>query len=127
MLELGNNTSEILDGADNIGVFLEYPDKRVYYFNTIPSVAIIGTNATFTQVVVGVFSALNVLIADELKPGAYFPEDLFDTCYRHFMFDNMRVQEFVFKRGENGHLKLTSFNPMLKSRRTDHYRHLYII
>ena len=127
MLELGNNTSEILDGADNIGVFLEYPDKRVYYFNTIPSVAIIGTNATFTQVVVGVFSALNVLIADELKPGAYFPEDLFDTCYRHFMFDNMRVQEFVFKKGENGHLKLSSFNPMLKSRRTDHYRHLYII
>ncbi|RJQ35069.1 hypothetical protein C4556_00965 [Candidatus Parcubacteria bacterium] len=126
-LELGNNTSEMLDGADNIGVALEYKDKRVYYFNTIPSVAIIGTNATFTQVIVGVFAALNVLISDELQPGAYFPEDLFDTCYRHFVFDNMRVQEFVFQKGRNEHLKLKSFNPMLKSHKTDHYRHLYII
>ncbi len=126
-LELGNNTSEILDGSDSIGVILEYKDKRVYYFNTVPSIAIIGTNATYTQVVVGVFAALNVLISDELKPGAYFPEDLFDTCYRHFMFDNMRVQEFVFHKDGSGHLKLASFNPMLKSRKTEHYKHLYII
>ncbi len=126
-LELGDNTHEILDGADNIGVILDYDDKKVYYFNTISNTAVIGTNATYTQVVVGIFSALSVLIFDELKPGAYFPEDLFDTCYRHFMFDNLRVQEFVFEKQDSGHLKLSSFNPMIKNRQTESYRHLYII
>lgn len=126
-LELGDNTNEILDGADSIGVILEYKDKRVYFFNTIPSIAIIGTNATFTQVVVGVFSALLTLLSDTLEPRAYFPEDLWDTFYRHFMFDNMRVQEFVFERQTGGGLKLEYFNPMIKTRKKEGYEHIYVI
>lgn len=124
-LELGDNTHRILDGADSIGVILEYEHKKVYYFNTIPSVAIIGTNATYTQVVIGILSALHVLMFDSLEPKAYFPEDLYDTCYKNFMFDNLRVQEFVFEKSK-GHLKLSSFNPMIKSHRKG-YEHDYVI
>jgi len=71
-LELGDNTNAILDGADSIGVLMDYHDKRVYYFNTVPNVAVIGTNATYTQVIVGIFSAIFTLIFDKLKPGIYF-------------------------------------------------------
>lgn len=125
-LELGDNTNIILDGADSIGMILEYEDKRVYYFNTVPSVALIGTNATYTQVVIGIFSALCVLLFDSLELKAYFPEDLFHTRYRYFMFDNLRVQEFVFKK-HDGHLKLESYHPMIKVRRTQGYEHMYVI
>lgn len=125
-LELGDNTHEILDGADNIGVILEYNDKRVYYFNTVPNVAIIGTNATYTQVIVGIFAAIFTLLFDKLKPGAYFVEDLYDTHFRYFMFDNMRIQEFVFKK-KNNRLKMSSYNPMIKIKRQDKFGHFYII
>ncbi len=125
-LELGDNTNEVLDGADSIGVMLRYKDRRVYYFNTISSVAVIGTNATYTQVVIGIMSGLHALLNDPLKPGVHFPEELYHTSYRHFMFDNMRVQEFVFDKQESGHLKLTSFDPMIKTSRKG-YVHDYII
>lgn len=119
------NVSKILEGADNIGVILDYPDKKVYYFNTIPNVAVIGTNATYTQVVIGIFAAIFTLMFDKLKPETYFVEDLFDTYFKSFLFDNMRVQEFVFKK-EHNNLKLTNYNPMIKIKRNKHFDHLYI-
>ncbi len=125
-LELGDNTREILEGADSIGVMLRFKDKRVYYFNTIPSVSVIGTNATYTQVVIGIMSGIHALLNDPLAAGVHFSEDLYHTSYRHFMFDNMRVQEFVFDKTHSGHLKLTSFDPMIKTHRKG-YAHDYII
>lgn len=125
-LELGDNTNEILDGADSIGVILEYSTKKVYYFNTIPNVAVIGTNATYTQVIIGIFAAIFTLLFDNLKPSTYFVEDLFDTHFKYFMFDNMRVQEFVFEK-KNNHLTMASYNPMIKIKRRDRFEHLYII
>lgn len=116
-LILGDNIYEILDGADSIGVLLDYPDKKVYYFNSIPNAAIIGTNSTYTQVIVGIFSAIFTLLIDNLKPGAYFTEDLFDKQYKYFMFDNMQVQEYVFKKSK-GNLKLVKYNPEIKLKRS---------
>lgn len=125
-LEMGDNTHEFLQGADNIGVFLDYPDKRVYFFNSVPNMGVIGTNATYTQVAVGVFAALYVLLFDKLEPGAYFVEDLYDTHYKYFMFDNLRVQEFVFKKGKNG-LRLTHYLPAVVMRRQDRFDHFYLL
>jgi hypothetical protein len=125
-LERCDNTREILDGADNIGVYLEYSDKRVYYFNTIPNVAMIGTSATYTQVIIGIFSALFTLMFDKVKNGTYFVEDLYRTYYKSFLFDNMRVQEFVFRKTKN-RLKLIKYNPMVKIKRMKHFEHLYIV
>jgi homospermidine synthase len=125
-LELGDNTNEILDGADSIGVILDYHDKQVYYFNTISNVAVIGTNATYTQVIVGIFAAIFTLLFDKLKPAVYFVEDLYDTHYRYFMFDNMRIQEFVFSKHKNS-LKLNKYHPMIKVHRKNRFEHLYII
>jgi homospermidine synthase len=71
-LILGDNTSIFLDGADSIGVILEYDDKKVYYFNTEPNISVIGTNGTYTQVVVGIFSALFTLLKDKLDKKIYF-------------------------------------------------------
>ncbi len=123
-LELGDNTTEILDGADSIGVILDYEDKLVYYFNTYPNVAVIGTNATYTQVIIGIFSALFTLLIDLLLPGVYFVEDLYHTHFKYFMFDNMRVQEYVFNKKPKA---LVYYNPMIKLRRMDRFEHLYLI
>lgn len=125
-LKLGNNTGDVLDGSDNIGVMMEYADKTVYYFNSVSNHDMIGTNATYTQVIVGIFSALFTLMFDELKPGTYFVEDLYDTHFRNFMFDNMRVEEFVFKKNKD-HLKLSSYNPMIKVKQGKNFKHLYVI
>ena len=116
-LILGDNVSEILDGTDSIGVLLDYPDKKVYYLNSIPNAAIIGTNSTYTQVIVGIFSAIFTLLVDDLEPRIYFTEDLFDKHYKYFMFDNMRVQESIFKKN-NGNLKLIKYDPEIKLRRS---------
>ena len=125
-LKLGNNTNGVLDGSDNIGVKMEYADKVVYYFNSVSNHDMIGTNATYTQVIVGILSALFTLMFDKLKPATYFVEDLYDTHFKHFMFDNMRVEEFVFKKTED-HLKLLNYNPMIKLKRDKKFKHLYII
>src|SRR3989344_3108935 len=125
-LVLGDNTSEVLSGEDNIGVILEYSDKLVYYFNTFPNVAVIGTNATYTQVIIGVFSALFTLLIDNLPPKVYFVEDLFDTHYKYFLFDNLRVQEFVFNNSGSRPV-LQYYNPMVKIRRRDRFEHMYLI
>ena len=112
-LILGDNTTEVLDGADSIGVQLNYSDKKVYYFNSIPNIGIIGTNATYTQVIIGIFSALFTLLFEELKPAVYFVEDLYKTQYKNHLFNNMRVQEFVFLK-KNGKLHCTKYTPMVK-------------
>jgi hypothetical protein len=124
-LVLGNNTSEILNGADSIGVILNYPDKKVYYFNTAPNVSVIGTNGTYAQVIVGVFSALMVMAFDRLPKKAYFVEDLFDSRYRSYLFDNMRVEEYVFKKHKDS-LHLTHYNPKIRVKRRAHFEHFYL-
>ncbi|MBS3122124.1 saccharopine dehydrogenase NADP-binding domain-containing protein [Candidatus Woesearchaeota archaeon] len=125
-LQLGDNTREVLDGADNIGVILDYEDKTIYYFNTCPNVAVIGTNATYTQVIIGIFSALFTRLVDKLPKKIYFVEDLYHTHFKYFMFDNMRVQEYVFSKNPKRH-KLVHYNPMVKLKRRDRFEHLYII
>jgi len=120
-LSPADNINIILDGSDNIGVLLQYKNKRVYYFNSISNISITATNATYMQAAVGVFAALFVLLFDRLKKGTYFVEDLYDTRYKYYMFDNMRVQEFVFTNN-----KLNGYNPHLRLRRNDKFEHLYI-
>jgi homospermidine synthase len=124
-LMLGDNTTEILDGADSIGVMLEYPERRVYYFNTVPNVAIIGTNATYSQVVIGIFAALFTLLFDPPERGAHFVEDLYDSEFRYHLFDNMRIQEFMFGKTKSG-LRLKYYNPEIKIKRRDQHNHLFI-
>ncbi|MCX5812829.1 MAG: saccharopine dehydrogenase NADP-binding domain-containing protein [Proteobacteria bacterium] len=109
---LGDNTCLTLDGADNIGVLMEYSDKTVYYFNSIANKTITGTNATYTQVATGVIAALLTLITDKLEKGAYFVEDLYGAYFGTYVFNRMQVQEFVFEKHESG-LCLSSHNPRI--------------
>jgi len=97
-LAIGDNTTIPLGGADSIGVYLEYPQHRVYYLHTTENHTVIGTNATCAQVAVGVYSALFTLLRNRLPPRIYFPEDLYETLYPHIVFCNMRVEYFVFER-----------------------------
>ena len=120
-LDAADNLTNILDGSENIGVLLRYKNKKVYYFNTVPNISVIGTNATYMQASIGVFSALFVLLVDKLKKGTYFVEDLYDTHYKYYMFDNLRVQEFVFT-GD----KMNGYNPQIRLRRNDRFEHLYV-
>ncbi len=120
-LQKGDNLATTLDGSDNIGVLLKYKNKKVYYFNSIANTSVIGTNATYTQVTVGVFAALFVLLFDKLKKGTYFVEDLYHTHYKYYLFDNMRVQEFVFNNN-----KLKKYTPEIKLKRKNHFEHLYL-
>ena len=119
------NRGTPLDGSDNIGVVLNYSDKKVYYFNSVSNSSIIGTNATYFQVVVGVFAALLTLLFDKLYKKLYFTEDLFNNIYKNYVFDNMRVQEFVFSKRNGGKLKLSHYNPTIRTSRNN-FKHLYI-
>lgn len=109
-LIVGDNRHDVLEGSDTIGVVLDYPDKKVYYVNSFPNGPVIGTNATYTQVIVGIYAALFTLRRERLSNGVHFPEDLARTYYRQFVFDNMRVQEFVFRK-DGRDLKLKSRDP----------------
>ena len=120
-----DNTEKILDGADSIGVILDYKDKKVYYLNSIPNLAVIGTSATYLQVSIGIFSALFSLMFDKMKNGIYFVEDLFDKHYKYYMFDNMRIQEFVFKK-KNNNFVIDKYNPEIRLKRKNKFEHLYI-
>lgn len=120
-LQLADNLKNVLDGSDNIGVLLKYKNKKVYYFNSIANTSVVGTNATYTQAAVGVFAALFVLMFDQLKKGTYFVEELYDAHYKHYMFDNMRVQEFVFNSG-----KLKKYTPEVKLLHKNGLGHLYM-
>lgn len=94
-VEVGDNTTIPLVGADTIGVMLQYPRQRVYYVNTKANADTLGTNATCAQVAVGVYAALITLLTEPLRPRVYFASDLYDTVYRHIIFSNMRVEHFV--------------------------------
>lgn len=119
---LGDNREVLLDGSDSIGVILKYMDKNVYYFNSAPNSTAIGTSGTYTQVIVGVYAALFTLMFDKLKGGTYFVEDLFDTHYKNFLFDNMRVSEYVFSEK-----KLSKFTPQIKLRSDKKFDHKFVI
>ncbi len=97
-LQVGDNTTVPLVGSDTIGVCLEYPDKRVYYLNSLANAAVVGANATCTQVAVGVYAALLTLLHEPLKPRVYFATDLYHTIYPKVIFSNLRVEHFVFEK-----------------------------
>ncbi len=125
-LLVADNVENVLDGSDTIGVRLDYPREAVYYLNSFPNAAVIGTNATYTQVAVGVYAGLFTLLDGGLKPGAHFPEDLYGTYFTDFVLDNMRVQEFVFRK-DGRRLKLTRYDPRVRLARRSHLNHRYII
>jgi hypothetical protein len=97
-LHVGDNTTVPLEGSDTIGVCLEYPGRRVYYLHGLANGAVVGTNATCTQVAVGVYAALITLLQERLAPRIYFATDLYDTVYPRVLFSNQRVEHFVFVR-----------------------------
>ncbi len=97
-LEIGDNTSIPLKGTDTVGVYLEYPRRRVYYLHTMANRSVVGTSATCSQVAVGIFAALFTLLHERLSPRIYFVCDLYDTIYPHVLFCNMRVEHFVFAK-----------------------------
>ncbi|HOC57357.1 MAG TPA: saccharopine dehydrogenase NADP-binding domain-containing protein [Verrucomicrobiota bacterium] len=111
-LEVGNNTSIPLRGADTIGVCLEYPDQRVYYVHSLANDEVTGTNATCAQVAVGVEAGLTALLAGGLSPRLYFASDLYDTVYSDVVFSELRVDHFVFAK-EDGALRLRRHVPAL--------------
>jgi len=114
-LELGDNTSVPLTGSDTIGVYLDYPDKRVYYVNSVANGEVTGTNATCAQVAVGVEAALSALLWGGLSPRIYFASDLYDTVYRDVVLSGLRVHHFVFGK-EDGALRLRRYVPALRRR-----------
>jgi hypothetical protein len=97
-LILGDNLGRRLNGTDLVGVCLQYPRRRVYYLNRMDNRQLIGTNATCSQVAIGIYSALFTLLYDRLKPRLWFTGDLYDTRYRQFVFANMRVELFLCAR-----------------------------
>lgn len=97
-LHVGDNTTIPLEGSDTIGVCLEYPGRRVYYLHSLANSAVIGTNATCTQVAVGVYAALITLLHEQLSPRIYFATDLYETVYPHVLFSNLRVEHFFFEK-----------------------------
>jgi len=121
------NTEVPLKGADSIGVILNYGNKKVYYFNSINNTSLIRTNATYFQVVIGIFAALFTILfnKNKLKNGVYFTEDLFNTNYKDYVFDNMRVQKFVFKN-KKGKLKIGSYNPTINPTDNSKFNHIHI-
>ncbi len=122
-LDLGDNTHHVLDGSDNIGVLLTYQDKRIYYFNSMSNVPMIGTNATYTQVIVGVFAALFTIMYDKLKPQKYFVEDLENTNYQRYVFDNLRVQKYIFAAKKD---QLLEYIPEIKIKQNKKYPSLFV-
>lgn len=125
-LVIADNVDDVLEGSDTVGVRLEYPDKAVYYLNSFPNTNVIGTNATYTQVAVGVYAALFTLLDGGLRGGTYFPEDLYRTYFTDFVLDNMRVQEFVFRK-DGTRLKPRRYVPRVALKRRSHLNHRYII
>ncbi|MDP3990601.1 MAG: saccharopine dehydrogenase NADP-binding domain-containing protein [archaeon] len=127
-LVLSDNRQEILEGSDSIGVYLEYSNRRIYYFNTIPNIGIIGTNATYTQVAIGIFAAIFTILFDKVKGGIHFVEDLSNTHYKYYLFDNMRVQEFIFKKKgiRSKQLVLEKYTPEIKIKRKHHLKHIFV-
>lgn len=116
-LEVGDNTSVLLGGADTIGVCLEYArGRRVYYLNSVSNRSVSGTNATCAQVAVGVYAALITLLSERRLPRrVHFPTDLYDTIYPHVQFSNLQVEHFVCAR-RKGEWRVTHHVPELHPR-----------
>ena len=114
-LEIGDNTSIPLEGEDTVGVYLDYPRQRVYYVHSLANNAALGTNATCSQVAVGVYAAVFTLLCDRLAPRTYFVNDLYDTVYPRVMFCNMRVKHYVFAKRRRS-LILRQHLPVLRPR-----------
>jgi homospermidine synthase len=114
-LKVGDNTVLPLDGADTIGVCLEYPRRRVYYLHSLANSAVVGANATCMQVAVGVYAALFTLLREPLAPRLYFVSDLYDTVYPQVLFANMRVEHFIFAKRKRS-LILRHHEPALRPR-----------
>ncbi|HUK81062.1 MAG TPA: saccharopine dehydrogenase NADP-binding domain-containing protein [Verrucomicrobiae bacterium] len=114
-LEIGDNITRRLGGADMVGVCLEYPRRRVYYLNRMNNDGLIGTNATCAQVAVGIYAALFTLLYDRLEPRIHFIGDMYDTLYRRLVFANMRVEMFVCGR-RNGRWVLSEHVPEVRLR-----------
>ena len=105
-LVLADNLPRPLDGADHVGVCLEYPRRRVYYTNVLSNASVTGANATCTQVSTGIYCVLFTLMYDPLHPMLCFVGDFLNNSYRYLLFDNMRVAEHLFqKRGRTWKLK----------------------
>lgn len=96
-LEVGDNTSVPLKGADTIGVCLGYRDRKVYYVHSLDNSEVIGTNATCAQVAVGVEAALETLLSEALQPRVYFASDLYETVYRELVLRKLRVEHFFLE------------------------------
>jgi hypothetical protein len=104
-LRIGDNTRHALRGRDTVGVYLEYPRRRVYYLNSVANRRVSGTNATCAQVAASLLAALRTLVAGGLRPRIYFPEELHDSMYRDLLLKSLAVSEYLFvKRG--GHLAM---------------------
>lgn len=84
-----------LVGADTIIALLEYPDKKVYYINTVKNSEVKKMTATAYQVIVGIFAALEVLLFDNLKAGIFLPEDLLNTRYAKYVFSKLSTYEII--------------------------------
>lgn len=113
-LVLGDNVTVPLTGGDHIGLYLEYPGRRVYYFNALQNEDVVGTNATCAQVAVGIYCALLTLLRDRLEPGCHFVGDLIKgTSYLPLVFNAMRVAEYVFRR-RGRRLALEKHTPRLR-------------
>ncbi|MDP3640746.1 MAG: hypothetical protein Q8R53_06140, partial [Nanoarchaeota archaeon] len=84
----------------------------------------IGSNATYTQVAIGVCAALFTLVFDRPKNGVYFVEDLYNTQFKDYMFDNMRVQHFVFKK-QKSRFVLEKYVPEMKVQREKQVLHIF--
>lgn len=97
-LEVGDNTTVPLIGADTIGVCLEYPQWRIYYLHSLANVAVRGANATCAQVAVGIEAALTVWLRERLAPRIYFAHDLYDTCYREVIFRELPVEHRMLEQ-----------------------------
>lgn len=91
-LEIGDNSTVPLEGADTIGLCLRYPDKQVYYLHALNNTEVRGANATCFQVAVGIEAALATLRLEPLSPRIYFASDLYDTVFRDHVFRSLRVE-----------------------------------
>lgn len=111
-LEIADNTTVPLAGADTVGVCLDYPDKRVYYLHSLSNAAVYGTSATCAQVAVGVDAALTTLLTEPLAPRLYFSSDLYDTIYTDVALKGLRVEHFVFEK-RRGKLSLARYAPRM--------------
>lgn len=96
-LSLADNTDINITGQDTIGIILKYPDKQVIYSNTMHHANFHGTNATLTQVAIGVLTGLKELIKGQLKHGINYPEDL--SLYHTFstLNSHMSIEKKVVK------------------------------